>query len=276
MGSTLIPPKLSVWVIFFLWQFTHAAAQTSTTSATPSPTATPTGGGGGGDGGPLDILDKARQIIAQTAVLGAITLVVGVFLLLFGQRFFKVTLFIGGFFVTALVGYLILTAVEPSSGYPNRATVLLLGPLASGVIGGGLALCVWRLGLVAIGAAAGFLFAMFILSWQTGGVIGTAQGRIIFLAAMTGVGGLAVSFFQKILLVVATSIGGAYSIVFGIDCYARTGFTDSTRQFLVGENKFSYTVFERNGKVIALLCSMIAFAIIGMIIQFRFFKRRDD
>lgn len=34
--------------------------------------------------------------------------------------------------------------------------------------------------------------------------------------------------------------------------------------------------YRRNGKVIGLLVSMIGFAAIGMIVQFRFFRKRDS
>ncbi|KAI9089470.1 hypothetical protein DFS34DRAFT_388415 [Phlyctochytrium arcticum] len=174
-----------------------------------------------------------------------------------------------------MVAFILMSRFEPSGGYPNRDTVLLLGSLACGIVGGGISLCLWRIGLILLGATAGFLFGMFILSWESGGVIKDGKGRIIFLAVMTALPAIFISFFQKILLVVASSIAGAYSVIFGIDCYAKTGFTDSARNFLVGADKFSFTVFARDGKVIALLCSMIALAIIGMIVQFRIFKRKD-
>ncbi|KAJ3189968.1 hypothetical protein HDU85_000258 [Gaertneriomyces sp. JEL0708] len=223
-----------------------------------------------------DGLNRAREIIAQTAVLGAITIVVGVFLLLFGSRFFKATLFVCGFFVTALVGYILLTNLEPDGGFSNRETVLLLGSLACGVVGGLLALCLWRIGLILVGCAGGFLLGMFILSWKTDGVISSGQGKVIFLAVLTAVGGLAIIFMEKWLLAVATSIAGAYSLIFGIDCFALTGFRESVENFLTGPNKFNYAVFEQNPKVIALLCSMIALAIIGTVIQLRIFKRKKD
>ncbi|KAI8922178.1 hypothetical protein DFJ77DRAFT_445634 [Powellomyces hirtus] len=166
--------------------------------------------------------------------------------------------------------------LEPNTGYEHRGTVLLLGSLACGVVGGGIALCLWKLGLVLLGATAGFLFGMFLLSWKDGGLVDSEKGRIILLAVATGIGIILALVLQKKLLIVGTSMAGAYSVVFGIDCYARTGFTESMQAFLSGPDEVNWTTFDRSRDVIILLCSMVLLAVIGMIIQFRFTRKREE
>ncbi|TPX58519.1 hypothetical protein PhCBS80983_g03081 [Powellomyces hirtus] len=189
-------------------------------------------------------IEDAQRIITQKAVLGGLCIAVGLFLLIVGQRLWKAALFFTGFFVTALTGYILMVNLEPNTGYEHRGTVLLLGSLACGVVGGGIALCLWKLGLVLLGATAGFLFGMFLLSWKDGGLVDSEKGRIILLAVATGIGIILALVLQKKLLIVGTSMAGAYSVVFGIDCYARTGFTESMQTFLSGPDEVNWTTFE--------------------------------
>ncbi|KAJ3010680.1 hypothetical protein HKX48_007240 [Thoreauomyces humboldtii] len=218
-------------------------------------------------------VENARKIIAQKAVLGALTIVVGLILLIVGQRIWKATLFFCGFFITGLAGYILLVHFEPSSGYDHRQTVLLLGSLACGMVGGGIALCLWKLGLVALGATAGFLFGMFLLSWKSNGLVSGTNGRIILLSICTGIGAILAVVLQKRLLIVGTSIAGAYSVIFGIDCFAQTGFTQSVNNFLSSPSTVNYENFDRSRDVIILLCAMVVLAVLGIIIQARFTRR---
>ncbi|KAI8820873.1 uncharacterized protein EV422DRAFT_530521 [Fimicolochytrium jonesii] len=250
------PRRLALLLFALLYLAAPAAAQNSTSDNI------------------LNGFGHAGELVAQRAVLGAITIALGVYLLLLGERLWKLTLFCAGFFITALAGYLILVNVEPSSGYPNHSTTILLGSLACGVVGGGLAICLWRLGIVFLGAGAGFLFGMFLLSWQSGGIIDSSNGRIILLAITTGLGLFAAGFLQKRALIVATSIAGAYSLMFGIDCFVRTGLVESFGAFLVKPENYSHTSFVLTWQVGLMLGSMVLIAFIGTVIQWKFTKSR--
>ncbi|KAJ3147482.1 hypothetical protein HDU89_005305 [Geranomyces variabilis] len=221
-------------------------------------------------------VNDAGKIVTQRAVLGAICIAAGLFLVIVGQRLWKGALFCTGFFVTGLVAYILMVHFEPSDGYNHRGTVLLLGSLACGLVGGGTALCLWKIGLICLGATAGFLFGMFLLSWKSGGLADTQKGQIILLAVCTGVGAIAIGIFQKKLLVVATSIAGSYAVIFGVDEYARTGFTEAMQTFLSSPESPNWTEFERSRDVIILLCSMILLAIIGIVLQLKVTRKRDN
>jgi hypothetical protein len=45
-------------------------------------------------------------------------------------------------------------------------------------------------------------------------------------------GGIIIQFFVKPLVIVFTAFQGSYSVVQGIDVFARTGFTQGTSNFL--------------------------------------------
>ncbi|KND00290.1 uncharacterized protein SPPG_04619 [Spizellomyces punctatus DAOM BR117] len=215
------------------------------------------------------INDIKEAITAQTAVAGALAIILGFVLLFWGHRLFYPTLFLAGFFVFGTLGYSILLNLEPQpDGWSNRDTILLLGSLACGIVGGLLAVCLVKLGLACIGALGGFSLAMFILSFQSGGVIQSGLGRTIFIIAMVVVGAIAIFFLVKPVLIVSTAVAGAMSIVLGIDVFARTGFTPALRLFLTG-NRFDVSIFTRDNKVLALLITAAVLAIVGILVQFR-------
>ncbi|KAJ3300810.1 hypothetical protein HK104_000003 [Borealophlyctis nickersoniae] len=214
-------------------------------------------------------VDSGRHIIAQTAVFGVIAIVAGFFFLFFGHRLFKPTLFLAGFYFFGCIGYVILINAEPYAAYSNRETVLLVGSIAFGVVGGLLAICVWKVALAFLGALGGFFFALFILSWKEGGAINPPYGRAIFIIIMCVIGVIAIFILQKPVIIVCTSIIGAYSIVMGIDAFAQTGFAASANDFLTSSSKRSFHTFETNGKVYGLLITMIVLAVIGILAQFK-------
>ncbi|KAI9145985.1 hypothetical protein BKA69DRAFT_1046660 [Paraphysoderma sedebokerense] len=66
-----------------------------------------------------------------------------------------------------------------------------------------------------------------------------------------------------------TAIGGAYSIMLGIDGFAKTGFSDAVGRF-VGDGKLPYNP---TPAIYAMLAGTAALAILGMVVQFRFGAR---
>lgn len=80
-----------------------------------------------------------------------------------------------------------------------------------------MATCLVKFGIACIGAAGGFTLALFIMSWQDGGVISSGIGKILFFIAMIVVGIIVIFVILKPALIIATSVLGAYSFVFGVD-----------------------------------------------------------
>ena len=120
---------------------------------------------------------------------------------------------------------MLLTKFQPEGGYSNADAVLFWGSLAIGILGGLLALFVYRVGITLLGILAGFLAATWILSLKSGGLIQDQTGRIIFIVVLCLVGAIIVHFFEKIVIITSSSLGGAYSIVYGVDTFTKTGYT---------------------------------------------------
>ncbi|KAL2917735.1 hypothetical protein HK105_202608 [Polyrhizophydium stewartii] len=209
------------------------------------------------------------------AVPAVLAILLGGFMLVSGFRLFRPTLFVAGFAFTALVGFVILTRAEPTAGYANRDTVLLLGSLAFGIAGGFLALLFWQFGVSCLGAMAGVAVALFVLSWKSNGAIESETGRAIFIAVCALIGAVVIHFVERPAIIVSTSVLGAYLVIMGIDFFAKTGVVAAIRQFLSGTNRFDTSVFSTSNGTFGMLCTMVVLAVIGIIVQFRTTIGRD-
>ncbi|RKO82815.1 hypothetical protein BDK51DRAFT_52089 [Blyttiomyces helicus] len=58
-------------------------------------------------------------------------------------------------------------------------------------------------------------------------------------------------------------------MVFGIDCFAQTGFINASESFLSSSDHRSFTTFTGSGKITAMLVSVVVLALIGIVVQFR-------
>jgi len=221
------------------------------------------------------VAEAPTKIIAQTGVLGAFLILAGFTFLFFGHRLFKPTLFLAGFYFFGCLGYLFMINIEPAGGLNNRETVLLVASIVFGIVGGLLAICFWKLAVALLGALMGFALAMFVLSWKSGGVISSGLPRAGFICALSLVGSVIILFFQKPIIIVSTSIIGAYSMAVGVDLFAHTGFIETTGAFLTSSSKASFETFETNPKIYGMLGSTALLAIIGMVAQWRINRGRS-
>ncbi|KAJ3299018.1 hypothetical protein HK104_010101 [Borealophlyctis nickersoniae] len=207
-----------------------------------------------------------RVFTTHAIILAIICFVVGIVFLFAGLKFFPIVTGLAGFYVFSVIGYIILTRLEPDEGYTHRATVLLIGSLAIGLLGLFLGFCLWQLGVAFIGGIAGFSLAMWLLSLRDGGLIHSEVGRIILVVALVVVGIVLVFVFERLFLIIATSIIGAYLITFGIDLFAQTGFIGESRAFLRniddGQNHFTVT-----SEMTGVLVTFAVLTVIGIVVQ---------
>ena len=210
---------------------------------------------------------SSNTYTAQIIIPAILCISCGLFFLFFGYKLLKPTLFLVGFYIFTILGYAILVKAEPSAGYVHRDSVLLFGSLAIGLIGAFLSLFIFRLGLFILGALAGLTLALFILSFNTNGLISSPLGKDLFMAAMALLGGIVIHFFEKPLIILCTSLSGSYSFFFGLDLFTKIGFADATATFLGKSLDESW--FETNWKLVIMLVSYLILAFLGAFVQFR-------
>lgn len=211
------------------------------------------------------------SITAPAIIFALISIGLGTFLLFWGFKLYRPTVFLIGFVFGAAVGYMILKRVQPEAGYPQGEWVLLFGSLAVGLLVGSLLLCIKQLAVTLIGAAAGLFLALWLLGLRNGGLIRSDWGRLVLIAVCIILGIIAAIKLEREVVIIGTSITGSYLIVFGIDLFAQTGFT-SLVQASLGGTGFNLDAFSVSGRVIALAVTFVVLAIIGSVVQHRMNK----
>ncbi|KAF9976490.1 hypothetical protein BGZ73_008494 [Actinomortierella ambigua] len=220
-----------------------------------------------------DIVVGDRKITISGSIVAIVLMVAGFLFAFFGHRFFRITLFLAGFYVLSTLAWIALANIE-SKGKPwdNREWIYLGAAGAAGIIGGALFLCFWRLGFAAIGAMAGFYLAVFILSWKDSGVITQTLPRTAFIAIFVIVGIILTFFIERHVVIIGTAIAGSGSFFLGLDNFVKTGFSDALNAFLDGN--FDPKNYHVTGQVYGMLGGTLGMMILGTC--FQYYKHRGN
>ncbi|CAG8441756.1 1443_t:CDS:2 [Ambispora gerdemannii] len=214
--------------------------------------------------------DHLRKITVHTAIYGIILISIGVLYTFFGIKFYRVTMFFVGFYIGSILAWVILTNVEPADGYGKSSdTIYLVITLIAGLLVGSLLVCCSDIAIWFLGALGGYALAIFLLSWANNGVIHTRVGRIVFIIGLTVAGVILTFLFENVILILSTALIGAYSIIFGIDMFANTGFREAVHEFLDGNHTI---VYNTDTKVYLMLGGVLGFFIVGTAFQWRFHR----
>ncbi|KAG0343481.1 hypothetical protein BG004_005275 [Podila humilis] len=219
-----------------------------------------------------DITDTARQgpynITVQAGIAGVILILAGFLLCFFGYRLFHVTMFLIGFYFFGNISY-----IGMANGGVTSETLLLVISIVVGILGGLLLICCSRLGVAVLGALALYSLGLWILGWESGGVITSKTGRGVLLAILAVVGFFIGLCRERETVIVGSALVGAYSFVAGVDMFAHTGFVNQADSFINGKNNVEDRV-DLNGEQYALLATFVVMALLGMAVQFRAWGRR--
>ncbi|KAF9357251.1 hypothetical protein BGX34_009454 [Mortierella sp. NVP85] len=217
------------------------------------------------------------RITISGTIVAIVLMVAGFLFTFFGHRFFRVTLFLAGFYVFSTIGWVALKNFEPDNGYGANSQWVYLGVAGVvGIIGGALFLCFWRLGFAALGGIAGFYFAIFVLSWASNGLISNGTGRTIFIIVCVIIGVLMTFFVERHVVILGTALVGSGSFFVGLDNFVLTGFSDAFIQFLSGKkNGFvGGDGYHVSGKVYGMLAGTLAMFVLGAC--FQYYKHRGS
>jgi len=220
--------------------------------------------------------DQNGKLTPHEIAAGIILIVTGLIFCFFGRRVYRLTLFLIGFYIGTIIAMVALTNGEPTGGFGSKnitsQTVILIVSLAVGFVVGLIFMCCSTVAIWFLGALAGYTFALFLLATKSDGLIQNKAGRIVFIIVLTILGLLLACFFKNTLIIIATAIIGAYAIILGIDLFAKTGFAQSIRSFMVGGNH-NIPDYNTNTKVYLMLAGMIGFFIVGSLFQFRYHRK---
>ncbi len=188
---------------------------------------------------------ESQRAFAIFSIIG------GAIICFWGYRLFKVVLGIAGFIAGAVLFY------HFGAQYTAKMIVLVILAIFGGLIGASLSMAFYYVGLFLLGALAG---------WQLGFLIATAvniEFVIIIPIIAAVIVGILACFFQKPIIIVATALIGAWSVVTGGFYFFGTGIipTDLFRDpFMLVESL-------RDTNPVVIL-AWIVLSIAGIIFQF--------
>jgi hypothetical protein len=120
----------------------------------------------------------------------------------FGYRLFRIVLAVYGFILGALVGSSIAGPADPLH--------MLLAALIGGLVGALLLNLGYFVGVALIGAGAGAL--LLHLVWTR---VATGDPHVVLVIVAAVIGAIAATVLQRYVIVGATAVGGAWTVVIG-------------------------------------------------------------
>lgn len=141
------------------------------------------------------------------AVLGVISIGLGLLIALWGYRIFKAYLWISAFFIGA-----ISTAIALTDAADFSIVNVLVSSLVAGVISAVLILLFYYIGLILIGVIAGIVIVSVPIDYFSPDENITAALLVIGVIF----GAISIVRFERPILIILTSLSGAGSVISGI------------------------------------------------------------
>ncbi|TMW64680.1 hypothetical protein Poli38472_011560 [Pythium oligandrum] len=215
------------------------------------------------------ILSSADDISVGEGILAAVTIAVGVVMLVAGYRLFRVAIFVSGFVLGGLGVASLLEYIFENKSWIETAS--WIGFFVGGVIVGILAMSLYSLSIFVAGAAGGVLLA-FTLQTTVAHKIYPSQPNVVLIVLAVVLGlicGVLALKLEKPVLVIATSFIGAVAVAWGIGYYAG--------EFPNGADLKHYRTEESDGHWIysipdawwGYLAGIVVLFALGLFIQFR-------
>jgi MFS family permease len=202
---------------------------------------------------------------------GIAFIVFGLVFVVFGYRIFRITLFIIGAIAGAATAYLLL---QTHAQLALFLVLIIAG--ASGIILGLMFVCIFYLGLFALGAMLGCVLAGIVLATPLGtSLVTLAWVHWLVLVGSSALFGILALVFQKPLLIVATSIYGAYLIAFAVAALwvPQSNFAQIIPH-LFNAKDFPFNPTASNWLPFVFIAGIAVVAILGIVVQARVTARK--
>lgn len=192
----------------------------------------------------------------------------GVLFLFGGYRLFRKMILVLGFLFFGIFTFLVLYSVTELDWW-----WILLISLPVGVLGAVLFHCLYLGGVFCVGVVLGFLLGMVFMgfiNYYVGDSVATTTWfialtwAVIFTAAL--ITGVVTVKFQRALLIIGTSVGGAYLMVATFDYIISDG---SFSEILVNVFTGAYQDFNSGWVAYLMVALWFLASIIGIVVQFQ-------
>lgn len=240
-SSTNVPPPQATEV-----------TEVSKIAATSPPTASP-------------YSSKIHILSVPNGLLAAVLIINGISFCFFGVRYVQSSLFLTGFYSTAIISFITILQITLMYGIPAREsndwiyTVLIP---AFSILGGLLTLYFVRLACILIGSLFMYLIVILLLFIGLGNLLPMSGLIVCYIVSIST--GAILSYFQEWFCVVGGSaLTGSMSVFLGIDVFVGSGFIETVVQVML-QGKTGPSV---SGLVWGFLSLVIIFAIFGSVTQ---------
>ncbi|OAQ33066.1 hypothetical protein K457DRAFT_250046 [Linnemannia elongata AG-77] len=212
------------------------------------------------------ILDVGQKTVISTSnwVLGTILILVGLVQVFYGFKFIRLTLVLTGFLSWAVIAIMITVVLRWDLVYflfkPSHAYFWIW--FLAGILGAIFSFRYWDLGVAFAGGFGGFALAMGIIAAVNDSHNITNTPRYIILAVLILLGAAIAIFYERFSIILGTSLGGAFMVMFGVDEFLQAGYREMIVIFDFAGKTLQYhpdkTVFIMIGSSLALACLGIA------------------
>jgi hypothetical protein len=202
---------------------------------------------------------------------GIAFIVFGLIFVVFGYRIFRITLFVIGAIAGAATAYLLLQTHAQLALF-----LVLIIAAVSGIILGLMFVCIFYLGLFALGAMLGCVLAGIVLATPLGtSLITLAWAHWLVLVGASLLFGVLALVFQKPLLIVATSIYGAYLIALAVaSLWVPESNFAQIIPHLFSAKEFPFDPTAANWLPFVFIAGIAVVSILGIVVQARVTARK--
>lgn len=173
----------------------------------------------------------------------------------FGYRILRILLGILGFISGALLAVWIALYI-----FGQEQTVLIVAGLVGGIIGAILMVALYFVGVFLLGAWLGSLLGVLL----TGG--GESPVITVIILTLAVMGGIVAVFFQRLMIIISTSLSGSWIIVSGVFHFVG-GDSGPIRSFQYHPSPRVLRPMGVQGYIM-LLC-WVLLGVAGMVVQYR-------
>ncbi|CAO3567525.1 unnamed protein product [Mortierella alpina] len=212
----------------------------------------------------LDVGQRSR-LSGQNWGLGVVFIVLGLTEVFYGFKLIRLTLLVTGFLSWAITAMIIMVAIRWDLVYTTFMPqyYYLWVWLAAGLTGATLSFRYWDLGVTFAGAFGGFAVAMGVIAAANLAIQNVAR-YVILGVFVLGLSAFA-TFFERIFIILATSSGGAYMFMYGVDELAQVGYREMIVIFDFTGKTLTY---HPNWAVYVMLASSLVLSALGSAWEF--------
>ncbi|KAF9135325.1 hypothetical protein BGW39_003432 [Mortierella sp. 14UC] len=157
----------------------------------------------------------------EQGVYGVLYILFGAVEVLHGYKYIRFTMLLAGFLVWSSTAVMIMIIVNSNTGTFQSSGIYFLVWMSVGIVGALVSFYLWHVGIILTGAYGSFVLVTVLF---TAGNVKNYILRYVVLVICLILGGYLTHRYERMAVILATSFGGAYCMMFGLDMFVQTGF----------------------------------------------------